>query len=583
MASKGTISGSGMTASWKINYQSIESNATSITVNYVINHDVVSSPTTAYGTISAGGVSKYFSVPIYPGTSTATVGSITAFVYHNTDGTGGARIKGDFNISGVDSGSCNGWVQFDTIPRQATILSADNFTDEENPTITYSNPAGDTVEGLQACISFDGLLDDIAYRDIPIDEVAYTFELTEAERAVLRANVVGSNTATVYFVIMTILGGEVYYSSLAKTITIVGTEPHLEPTVEDGNEKTYALTGDRNIFVKYFSQAVYYIDASATKGAELVETKVVCGAKSNTSMAGSIDNVESGTFIFSATDNRGNTTIKTVEKPFVEYVKLTCNLSATPPTTEGKATINISGNYFIGNFGGVANSLSLMYRIKEDDGDWGSWRSTSATPANGTYKTTVNITGLDYQKKWSFQARALDKLMIVDSASKTVKTTPIFDWSENDFNFNVPISWTDNKTVYSLSGLAKAMSNAYLLETTGYAGANYSSASFSNAVLLGNNLRCYFTATRSEATGAGNIANEVVATVSINHGGKIKSAYVNSFGTGSVGSVASFVIANATNDGEMLTFDISLTATATASTEFSAYFLIPVVLDLNAY
>ena len=64
------------------------------------------------------------------------------------------------------------------IPRQAKLTAAVDFNDEANPTITYTNPAGSAVSSLQACISLDGTVDDIKYRDISKTGTSYTFTLT---------------------------------------------------------------------------------------------------------------------------------------------------------------------------------------------------------------------------------------------------------------------------------------------------------------------------------------------------------------------------------------------------------------------
>ena len=92
------------------------------------------------------------------------------------------------NVSG--SGS---WA-LDKIPRQATLSVAPNFNDEANPTITYINNAGNSVDGLQACISLTGATDDIAYRDISKTGTSYTFNLTDAERLLLRQATTTANS-----------------------------------------------------------------------------------------------------------------------------------------------------------------------------------------------------------------------------------------------------------------------------------------------------------------------------------------------------------------------------------------------------
>ena len=114
----------------------------------------------------------------------------------------------------------------DSIPRQANITDAPNFTDNDNPTIAYNNPAGESVDDLQACISWTGGAD-IAYRPIPktgtSNPLSYKFSFTEAEREALRkAAPNGSRDVTFY--IRTIIGANTFCSTLPKKLTIQKTD-----------------------------------------------------------------------------------------------------------------------------------------------------------------------------------------------------------------------------------------------------------------------------------------------------------------------------------------------------------------------
>lgn len=118
-------------------------------------------------------------------------------------------------------------------PCGATLLTAPDFTDNSNPTITYKNPAGDSVDILQACISWTGGAD-IAYRPIPktgtTDTLSFTFnDLTEAERDALR-NAAPNGSRDVKFIIETVIGGQPFYSPQTKKLTIDETDT-TKPTV----------------------------------------------------------------------------------------------------------------------------------------------------------------------------------------------------------------------------------------------------------------------------------------------------------------------------------------------------------------
>lgn len=378
---------------------------------------------------------------------TKTLASGSTVITHNNDGTKTFSYSFFMTFTGLvfsgvsitdKSGSGTGTLT--AIPRQATITSAPNFTDEENPTITYTNKAGTTVTTLQACISLTGATDDIAYRDISKTGSTYTFNLTNSERTILRAATSTANSSTVIFYVKTVLNGITYYSSASKTLSIVNGNPTISPIVIDSNATTIALSGSNQRMIKYFSNAQYTIGASAVKEATLSSQKVTCGGKSATANSGTLTNVESGNFVFTATDSRGNTTTKTVNRTLVNYIKLTCNCEATMPTTSGETTITINGNYFNASFGAKNNTLTVRYRMKANNGSYGSWNNVTATLSGNTYTASISLSNLDYQNKYTFQAQAADQLMIISSAEKSVKTTPVFDWGENDFAINVPVS-----------------------------------------------------------------------------------------------------------------------------------------------
>ena len=202
-------------------------------------------------------------------------------------------------------------------------------------------------------------------------------------------------------------------------------------------------------------RALHYSNASVTTGAKarnsatLKSQKIVCGAKSISGASGTISAVESGSFSFSATDSRGYTTTQTVNKTLIEYVKLTCSMEAGAPTTAGVATLKISGNYFNGSFGKVANTLTVQYRYKTQGENYGSWTTVTATKSGNTYSATASISGLNYLNTYVFQVRAIDKLATVNSNEQTRKTTPVFDWSKDDFNINGTLK-VNNKNIFDL-------------------------------------------------------------------------------------------------------------------------------------
>lgn len=379
-----------------------------------------------------------YRITLYNGTKVAS-GSIK--IKHGSDGkkSFSISVKGGIytyarNVSGSKS------FTLDTIPRAATISAAQDFTDEGNPKITYSNLAGSSATTLQACIANStGSTVYCAYRDISKSGTSYTFTLTDAERTTLRNACKSAKSMKVRFYVKTIIGGNTYTKYLEKTLTITNAAPTVSMTVVDTDSAMIALTGSADKLVKYYSDAKYTVTASGNKGASISSYKVECGTKSATTATGTFSNVESGTFTVTVTDSRGYTTTKTVTKTIANYIKLTNDISFDSAAVDGSVHIKWKGNYFNGSFGSVANTCTVSYRYKEDGGSYGSWVTATATKSGNTYSVDTKVTGLNYKKTYIFQTRVADKITSKESETVTVTFQPVFDWGANDFQFNVPV------------------------------------------------------------------------------------------------------------------------------------------------
>lgn len=368
-------------------------------------------------------------------------------VYHNADGTKSVSCSG-YIASGVGLGtaSTTGTYTCSTIPRQATITSATSFNDEENPTIYYSNNAGNNVSALQACISLDGSNADIKYRDISKSESQYTFELTDDERNLLINSCTTANSRNVTFILRTKFTDANYYSEMTKTFTIANAKPTLTVSVKDTNSNAVKLTGNDSTIIKGFNTMAVSATAEAKKGATITSYKITNGNKVINSNSGEFSNTESNKFEFSVTDSRGNIVTQTVQCSMVDYLNVTTTMDANI-TVDGVITATIKGNYYNGSFGKESNTINVYYRYKANSDDYGSWKSATATANGNAYTSSVTISGLDYRNKYTVQAMVYDKLRTTYSNEPTLNCLPVFDWSETDFNFNVPIYIQGNPLV----------------------------------------------------------------------------------------------------------------------------------------
>lgn len=395
----------------------------------------------------------------------ATLEGVT--VAHAASGAGSAYIYG--KVTGPSGTSMSGYslsnsktVTLDKIARGATISSAPNFTDEDNPTIKYSNPAGSAADTLQACIWVADTKVYLAeYQDISKSGTSYTFDLTDAEREAMRKACVSAKSLKVRFYVTTVIDGATMpHSYLEKTLTITNAAPIIEPSAVVTDAKTVELAGNTDTVIKGYSTAEVAVNATAQKHATIKSYKITNGSKGLAAASGTITAADSGSFVFSVTDSRGYTTSKTLNKTLIEYVAPTCKLVASNPNAEGEMSLKISGSCFNGSFGAVQNALTVQYCYSASDGEPCEWITVPATVSGDSYSAEVGVTGLDYRLKYTFKARVVDALSSAVSPSKTVKAIPVFDWGENDFNFNVPVVMQDTLQLKNAADAAAETYNA---------------------------------------------------------------------------------------------------------------------------
>ena len=263
--------------------------------------------------------------------------------------------------------------------------------------------------------------------------------------------------------------------------------PVLDPIIVDTNPNTIALTGDENILIKHCSSVpISHRNVNAIGlGGATIKKITLNGKEAAINEAGEfvfplVQPTQINEFAFVVTDSRGFTTSKTVTKTMIEYLRPTATIELTQPNGEGVMTIRVSGRFWQGNFGVADNTIAIQFRCKssdktdEDGGiieewlDWVSipieniqlseWEEKKITSIETgevtyyyvnefTYEANAEYTVPDYLDKWTFEARIVDQVRTAVSAQSSVKAFPVFDWSEFDFNFNVPVTLQGDVTV----------------------------------------------------------------------------------------------------------------------------------------
>lgn len=378
--------------------------------------------------------------------SSITLASGSTTIAHNSDGSKSMSVS--FSIDMAKDSWTPGRISVSgksmaltSIPRASTV-SCSTANIGSNATITINRASSSFTHTLS--YTFGSLEDVTIVNKTSKTSYAWTIPTSFYKQISNSKSGTGTITCDTY-------NGSTKIGTKTCTFTAKVSEsaskPTLSPTVVDNNSTTIALTGDNTKFIKYYSNAAVTTGAASRNSATLKSQKITCGSKSISSASGTINAVESGSFKFSATDSRGYTTSQTVTKTLINYVKLTCDLQKSTPDASGNFTLTVKGNCFNGSFGATNNTLTIQYRYKENGGTYSNWKTINATLSGNTYTAKDNLTGLDYQKTYVFQARATDKLSTKTTNEISIKSLPVFDWGKNDFKVNGDFRVTGKTTL----------------------------------------------------------------------------------------------------------------------------------------
>lgn len=384
-----------------------------------------------------------------------TSGSIS----HNADGSKSVTIAVDITGYTNDGSGDSGWrasgsktVELTTIPRASTIgatdanVGATSIIAVNRKSTAYTHSIAFKFGSLTGYINADG--------EVVSSEVKHTATNIAFAIPTSWYNQIGSAQSGVCtLTCKTYSGSTQIGGTQTATFTVTAAQsasaPAVSGTVKDTNSVTTALTGSADKLVRYFSNALCTITATAKNGASITAKSVNGNEIPGTTFT--IEGVETGKFVFEATDSRGYTGMAPVNKTLIDYIRLTENLSCTrDDPTSGNATMTVTGNYFNGSFGAKSNTLTIKYRL----GTSGSWVTVSASNISYSavgYIATIPLSGLDYQKSHRIYVTVEDKLMSLSKSVPVDRGIPVAHWGENDFVAEVMLLARSGSTV-SVSG-----------------------------------------------------------------------------------------------------------------------------------
>lgn len=239
---------------------------------------------------------------------------------------------------------------------------------------------------------------------------------------------------------------EVNYTSTFVAKIADDAEPRIDSTVATTDAISLQLSGNTSTIINGVSNVQINLYAAPTPGAYVKDKWCQNLPNYYSDRQGTTQTFighNNGVFRFGATDTRNRSAVKTITLATVDYRSPTISIDGIEINTSGVATIDISGTWFKGSFGKVSNDITVSYRYKSNSSSsWGSWTTIPNVTKNddGTFSVTVTKNGLSYTETYNFEARVQDAINTVSSKEYIAKSLPVFDWSSDDFNFNVPVS-----------------------------------------------------------------------------------------------------------------------------------------------
>lgn len=357
-------------------------------------------------------------------TDSITYGSyLTVFdkdvtIPHEHDGTKVIYVAAMITTSVLDSNYQGLNVTLTKITRQATLDSVTPQVINELlfPTITYTNRSGQTIEGLQVCLSLDGVIPFLPYKDLPkIQSGTFTYELTPEDIDKFNRQTPNSPNLTGYVVVKSIVDGVVHLSTKQISYEVLNAAPTVSGVFyKDTKASTVAITGNDQYIIQNNSTLQFKINTiKANKYATLREVRAtVNGVTKTFPLSGT--QVYNKSLNFGKTETSKNTTatIEVEDSRGIitrEYINITV-LAWKLPT--GIVSVKRKSNYYDetylyvnGEFSSLRNNnvLTIRYQYREQGSN--TWSALTAIQDEVT-----TVLELDNTKAFDFKVIVSDRI-----------------------------------------------------------------------------------------------------------------------------------------------------------------------------
>ena len=371
--------------------------------------------------------------------------SASANVSHNTDGSSKTHtLTCKYDIYGA-SGSFTAKFTVPKINRIATVSSATNFTDEENPTVKFSNPGGMSAKPYLNFYDSAGALVYGIERSTSVSS-PYTWKLTDEERENIRKATNKQSSYRVQVGVHTYNGTtNIGYSYVAKTMTYVNANPTYTSELVEINQKVIDLLGNNsNSIVKNASNIKATIVPYSTKHASVISVKVTHG-KTTANLTDApyeyIFTAESEIFEILVTDSRGLTASGIITKELIDYLPVLINSYSFKRVVPTSSNLYLNANiqYKQVSFNNIANVPTIKWK-RGAEGELHTLTNDNYSFDEENNLITIDKLILenviDYTEEDTLYLYISDLLSDNTQNMIVIVGIPVYEYGEHDFQVN---------------------------------------------------------------------------------------------------------------------------------------------------
>lgn len=384
----------------------------------------------------------------YFGTETI-LSSSEQVIYHNADGKKTLTLSASGYVNGAGfSFNISEEVTFPTIQRVPTITLANDFNDEENPIIEFTNPAGFTINGTLSFSYTDQ--EDMYIGGVTISRnnlaSPFTFSLTDTERTKLRTTLNDRKEYTVKYTLQA-FNGSTYVGEVAvrKKFTFINAAPTFTSTLVETDANVISVLGSSTSkLIKNASKVKTTITPSAKKSATIKSVEIKHGTYDVILNASPyVDTIVAltNTFEVIVTDSRGYVVSSTITKDLIDYspIEISQYSFKRVNPTSSNIVLNATIKYTQQTFNSTSNKPTLKWKLGAN-GTLNTISSSNYSINNTTKEITIDDLTLNNVLPYTQQGRlylVVNDLLTNDSEYYVVSVgIPVFDYGETDLQVN---------------------------------------------------------------------------------------------------------------------------------------------------